>query len=190
MTHESPKEVAKDHRLSATDLIAPSGLLRAFDILEETIDAEVRDELAHFAGNKVKRTSANLMRQIRIDEGYLIYAPLTSEIDFGCYVGYGMCNADGYPRIRVGLYDHPGAAGRGGAIVAIKRVALVADWEDDLDDPANWPEVWRETRFVNFLPEEDHVAVVKFYFFESMRQLREELTDFKKEHWDLPWEEN
>jgi hypothetical protein len=32
-------------------------------------------------------------QQIRGDEGYFIYAPLTGEMDFGCYVGYGLRNA-------------------------------------------------------------------------------------------------
>ncbi len=37
------------------------------------------------------------------------------------------------------------------------------------------------------LGEEDHVAAVKSFFTESIGQLREELTAFKKEHPELPW---
>jgi hypothetical protein len=185
---ESPEEVAKEHRFSATDLVVLSGLPRAFDILEETIDAEVREELTRFAGNNVKRASTSLIQQIRGDEGYFISAPLTREIDFGCYVGYGMRNPDSYPRSSVGLYAEPEVAGSERAIEAIKRVSSLADWEDNLEDPTEWPEVWREISLINLLPEENHVAAVKRFFVESIRQLKEELTDFKKEHSDLPWE--
>jgi hypothetical protein len=115
-------------------------------------------------------------QQIRGDEGYFIYAPLTGEMDFGCYVGYGLRNADSYPRIKVGLYADPGAAGREGAIEAITRVSSLADWEDNLDDRADWPEFWRETSLVNLLPEEDHVVALKRFFVQSIDQLRGELT--------------
>jgi len=39
----------------------------------------------------------------------------------------------------------------------------------------------------NFLAKEDHVAAVKRFFIESIGQLREELTEFKKENPELPW---
>jgi hypothetical protein len=122
------------------------------------------------------------------DEGYFIYTPLTTEMDFGCYTGYGMGNPDGYPRIRVGLYVDPEAPGAEAAIAAIKQVSLLEGWEDNLDNRADWPEVWRETSLVSLLPEEDHVATVKHFFIESMSQLKETLTTFKKEHPGLPWE--
>jgi hypothetical protein len=35
--------------------------------------------------------------------------------------------------------------------------------------------------------EEDHVATVKRFFVESIRQLRDELTVFKKDHPELLW---
>jgi hypothetical protein len=38
------------------------------------------------------------------------------------------------------------------------------------------------------LPTEDHVAAVQRFFVESIRQLRVELTAFKKDHPELPWE--
>jgi len=60
--------MGRDYRFSADDIIALLGLPRALDILEETIDTEVREVLARFAGNKPKRASANLMQEIRADE--------------------------------------------------------------------------------------------------------------------------
>lgn len=38
------------------------------------------------------------------------------------------------------------------------------------------------------LAEEDHVAALQHFFVESIRQLREELTAFKKENPGPPWE--
>lgn len=60
--------IGRVYRLSVDVLIAHSGLRRAFDIFEETIDAEVQEELARVSGNKLQRASANLLQRIRADE--------------------------------------------------------------------------------------------------------------------------
>jgi hypothetical protein len=80
--------------------MALSGLRGALDILEETIDAEVQEELARFSGNKLQRASANLLQRIRADEGCFVYASMDSEETFECYAGYALCNSDGYPRLQ------------------------------------------------------------------------------------------
>lgn len=56
-----------------------------------------------------------------------------------------------------------------------------------MDDLTKWAGVERQVSLARLLPEEDHVAAVKAFFIESIRQLREELTAFKKVHPDLPW---
>jgi hypothetical protein len=183
----SSKEVEKDSRFSAADLVALSRLPRALQILEKALDKEVREALASFAGNKIKRKSADLLRQIHEDEGYFIHAPLASEINFECHAGYGMSDPDGYPSIVVGLCVNPQAAGSEVAIAAIKRMSSRTGWDDNLGDRADWPEVWRETSLVSLLPDEDHVAAVKHFFTDSIGQLKEELTAFKKERPELPW---
>ncbi len=57
----------------------------------------------------------------------------------------------------------------------------------NLDDPFSWVGIRRVRNLATLLSEEDHIAVVKRFFIESIHQLREELTGFKKEHPDLPW---
>ena len=47
--------------------------------------------------------------------------------------------------------------------------------------------VRRVRNLASLLPEEDHVAAVKCFLVESIRQLREELTAFKKEYPELLW---
>jgi len=47
--------------------------------------------------------------------------------------------------------------------------------------------VSRGRNLATLLYEEDHVAAVKRFFIESIRQLREELTAFKKNHPELLW---
>lgn len=39
----------------------------------------------------------------------------------------------------------------------------------------------------SFPHEEDHISAIKRFFIESIHQLREELTEFKRENSDLPW---
>jgi hypothetical protein len=185
--HESSKEVVKGHQFSADDLIALSGLSRAFEILEKTIDAEVRDELAHFAGNQIKRTPANLMQQIRVDEGYFIYASLDKEGNFGCYVGYALRTPDGYPRLQVGLYADAGAAESKVMRAAIERVSHLEGWKLNPENTEEH-EVWREMNVASLLGEKDHVGAAKGFFIESIRQLKTELTTFKKQHPEHPWE--
>ena len=74
------------------------------------------------------------------------------------------------------------------AIAAIKRISSLTDWHDNLANHAGWPEVWRETSLLRVLQDKDHVASVKRFFTESINQLEEELTTFKKERPDLPWD--
>jgi hypothetical protein len=56
-----------------------------------------------------------------------------------------------------------------------------------LDEPKGFIRVSRGRSLSSLLYEEDHVAVVKRFFIESIRQLREELTAFKNNHPELPW---
>ncbi len=186
MTFMEEQGMGKDYRFSADDLIALSGLPRALDILEETIDAEVREELARFAGNGIERAPANLMQQIRGDEGYFIYASLDDEGNFGCYVGYAMRNPDGYPRLHAGLYAYTAAAGSKLTRAAIERVSRLEGWHTTLGDPEAH-EILRETHLASLLGEKDHVVAARRFFVESIRQLEDELTAFKREHPALPW---
>lgn len=171
--------MARNYRLSTTDLLALSRMPRAFEIIAETIDEEVRKELESFAGHRLKRDSGSLMQKIRDDEGYYIYAYPTQEI--GCYLGYEMNYPDGYPKVQVGLWTEQGGDGSEVSIAAVKYIADHQDWEGSA------PDVWREVSLADFLSNEDHVSAVKHFFIESIRQLREELTEFKKENPDLPW---
>ena len=187
LVKESSEGVAKEHRLSADDLIALSRLPRALDILAETINAEVREELTRFSGNKPMRPSPNLMQLIRSDEGYFVYASLDSEDNLGCYVGYAMRNFDGYPRLQVGLYAYIGAAESEAMKAAIERVSQLEDWRLVPENTEGY-EVWRERNVASLLGEDDHVAAAKAFYIDSIRQLKEVLTTFKKEHPDLPWQ--
>lgn len=70
----------------------------------------------------------------------------------------------------------------------MSRIALRDGWEGhSLDDLTEWSDVRREKSLDNVLSEEDHIAAVKRFFVESIHQLREELTAFKKERPDLSW---
>lgn len=70
----------------------------------------------------------------------------------------------------------------------MKKIALNEDWEPyNTDNPAGWAGVRRVRSLAILLSEEDHVAAVKRFFIESLRELRTELTAFKEERPDLPW---
>ena len=74
-------------------------------------------------------------------------------------------------------------------MAAMKRIALREGWNTyNMDEPSRWVGVRRTRNLASILQEEDHLAAVKSFFVESLRQLREDLTAFKKEHPELPWE--
>jgi hypothetical protein len=184
--------MARSYRLSTTDLLALSGMPRSFEIIDETLDEEVRGRLESFVGRKLKRESGDwsLAQMIRRDNGYWVYGEITPEGDFGCYIGYEMATQDGYPKAQIGLYvwEEPESIGENIAIIAIKQMALSHDWiRYDPSDSGGEFELAREVSFADLLHEEDHIAAIKHFFIESIRQLREELTEFKKENPDLPW---
>lgn len=51
---------ARSYRFSPTELIALSGVPRAFEIFDETLGGEVRAEVESFAGNKVRRETHSI----------------------------------------------------------------------------------------------------------------------------------
>jgi hypothetical protein len=103
-------------------------------------------------------------------------------------VGYELLTPDGYPEAFVALETKPRALARETSIAAMRRIALRDGWEGyGLDDPTTWSGVWRATSLAGLLSEEEHVAAVQRFFVEAIRQLKEELTAFKKAHPELPW---
>jgi len=202
MTFMEEQGMARGYRFSAADLMALSDVPRAFEIFDETLDDEVKSALQSFAGNKVMGENHSL-GEMRTFQRYHIRAPLHG-LDLACSVGYQLVkvaeetyssilriSGDGYPAAYVFLEAKPNALARGTSVSAMKRIALNDEWDSfNLDSPADWGGVRRVKSFASILPEEDHVAAVKSFFIESIRQLREELTAFKREHPDseLPWD--
>lgn len=200
MTFMEEQGMARSYRLSTTDLMALSGVPRAFEIFDETLGGEVKAELEAFAGNKVRRESTSLWGT-RVHRRYHIVADLHQRDNLFCGVGYQLDKVsesthasivriptDGYPAAFVFLEAQPGAVGREASVAAMENIALDEHWEAyNLDNPAGWAGVRRVSNLAHLLPEEDHVAAVKHFFIESIHQLREELTAFKKEHPELPW---
>lgn len=196
MTFMEEQGMASSYRFSATDLMALSGVPRAFEILDETLDEEVKAELESFAGNKVKR-EPEAMNNLRFHRRYVVMVPLHGW-HLVCYAGYQMRTPgdytavsrvpDDYPVIVVALEAQPGAAGRKASVAAMKRIGLNEGWETySTDDPRGWAGARRTRSLAVLLSEQDHVGAVKNFFIDSIQQLKAELTAFIKEHPDLPW---
>lgn len=181
------QRMARSYRFSTADLMALSGVPRAFDIFDETLGGEVKAELESFAGNKTRPDSDDLPNLRRLRR-WVRKAPLHGS-DLICFAGYYMETIGDYPIANIHLQAKPNAKGRNTSVVAMKKIALNEDWEPyNLDSPSEWAGVRRAKSLADLLPEEDHVAAVKSFFIESIRQLRKELTAFKEEHPDLPWD--
>lgn len=180
--------MARTYRFSATDLVALSGVPRAFEIMDETFDEEVRSKLESFAGNKVSTRADYGLNQVRGTHRYIMLAPLHASFSLYCYVGYRLRTSDGYPVAFVILEAPPNRAGEDISVAAMKSVARREDWEGhSLGDSTGVANVERKRSLATLLLEEDHVAAVKRFFIDSIRQLREELTAFKQEYPEFPW---
>ncbi len=178
--------MARSYRFSTADLMALSGVPRAFEIFDETLGGEVRTKLESFAGNRPRREAVGL-DGVRRFGTYQLVAPL-HDWDLFCRLGYLLHMPDGYPAAVVKLQTKPRAIGREASIAAMKRIILLDGWNGYvLDDSSEWSLVEREKGLAHVLSETDHIAAVKHFFIESIHQLRDELTAFKKEHPDLPW---
>jgi hypothetical protein len=185
------QRMARSYRFSTADLMALSGVPRAFEIFDETFGEEVQEELEAFAGNKVNRREPFGLAQIRGSKRYVMLAPLHGG-DLYCYVAYELSTRDGYPEARLfseAWKEGPGReAAREASVAAMRQIADRDEWESSgLDEPAGVLRVWRAQSLASLLHEEDHVAAVKRFFIESIRQLSDELTASKKEHPDLSW---
>lgn len=179
--------MARSYRLSTVDLLTLSRVPRAFEIFDETLGDDVRAELEAFAGSKVKGQTHGL-NHIRWHWRYIIIASL-QDWDLFCFMGYTMDDPEEPPGLTVNLESRPNAVARESSVAAMRKIAAREEWEGyGLDSSSEWAGVCRWKSLADLLPEEDHVAAVKRFFIESIRQLREELTAFKKEHPDLPWD--
>jgi hypothetical protein len=177
--------MARRHRFSTADLMALSGVPRAIEILDETLADEVKAELESFAGSR--SSTQQPLQQIRAHGRYITIASLRAW-DVTSFVGYQMRTSDGYPAAIVQLETSPRSTGREMAIAAMKRISLLEEWEGyGLSDPSAWANVVRTRSLASLLSEEDHIAAVKGFFVESLHQLRDELTAFKKEYPELAW---
>jgi hypothetical protein len=186
MTFMEEQGMAQSYRLSMADLLALSRVPRVFEILDETLGEDVRAGLEAFAGTKVK-SQAHTLNQVRWNWRYTIIASL-QDWDLFCFLGYTMDDPEEYPGLTVNLESRPNAVGRESSVAAMRRLSRQEGWEGyGLDSPSEWTGVCRWISLADLLQEEDHVAAVKGFFAESIRQLKEELTAFKKENPDLPW---
>ncbi len=185
MSFMEEQGMSRSHQISTTDLIALSGVPRAFEIFDETLDDEVKEELEAFTRNKASIYQAQ--QQVRRYGRYIVLAKLHGSDPY-CFVGYNMNIAESYPEAIVQLEAQPRAAQRDNIVAAMKKIVLRENWESyNLGDPTAWCGIVCAKSIASFLPEDDHIAAIKRFFIESIQQLREELTKFKKDHPDFPW---
>lgn len=180
--------MAKSHRFTNTDLVALTGVPRAFEIFDETFGDEVRAELEDFARNKISGAAVHGLEQVRRQNRYIMLAHLDGWYGY-CYLSHELGGPDGFSWVKVYLEAPPKKSGheaeRDRFVEAMRRVALRNEWRSiDLED-TKWGKVSRERSLASFLSEEDHVAAIKHFFIDSIHQLREDLAAFKKEHSDL-----
>ncbi len=180
--------MARTHRFSATDLIALSGVPRAFEIIDEAFESEVRAELESFAGNKISERRGYTLEQVRRLQRYIMLAPLHPSFGLYAFVGFQLSDTGGYPMIFVVLECPPNAEEKSLSISAMREIAQREGWEGHrLEDPSDFAVVERRVSLAGLLQEEDHIATVKRFFVKSLRQLGDELAAFKGEHPKLLW---
>lgn len=178
MTFMEEQGMATSYRFSATDLAALSGIPRAFELMEETLSGKVKAELEAFTGSKSNHETVNAM--LRSNVRYVVQAPVRGW-DLSCYLGYRLRTSEDYPLAYVTLHLRSGGAGREASLAALRRIAGSNGWEGSgLEESEPWARVLRTMSLAKVLPKEDHVAAVKEFFVESVRQLGEELAAFKK----------
>ncbi len=130
--------MARSYRFSTVDLAALSGMPRAVEIMDETLDEEVKAELETFAGNRSKHETIDGM--LRNNVRYVVIASLHGW-DLFCYVGYRLRTSDGYPLAYANLQTRPGAVGREVSVAAMRKIASRHGWESyGLDNPRPGPE--------------------------------------------------
>lgn len=166
--------MARSQRFTTADLVALSVVPRSFEIFDETFGDEVRAELEEFAGSKISGSATHGLEQIRVNKRYIMLAQLRDWYSY-CYLSFGLDNPDGYPQAEVCLEAPPKRSGRESArevaVEAMRRVALREEWNSSNLDETKFGTVSRRQSLASFLSEDDHVAAVKRFFIESIRQL-------------------
>lgn len=177
--------MSRSHRISAADLIALSGVPRAFEIFDEVLGDDVIHELGSFAGNKAGIYQPR--SQVRSLRRYIALGKLHN-LDLFCFVGFHSSDSEDYSKAIVQLESRPRALKKDVSLKAMKQIEGSNGWGSyGINDLSAWSGIYRHRSLSSFLHEEDHIAAIKGFFIESIHQLRDELTEFKRENPELPW---
>gem|GEM_PF-1084924 len=157
--------MSRSHRLSATDLMALSGVLRAFEVFDEIFGDEVEANLKAFAGNNVNRREPFSLTQIRDNKRFILLAPLHGGKLY-CYISCELDTQDSFPEARFYLEAAPTQdvkeAAREASVAVMKQMTLRNEWDSSgLSDPTGFLRLWRGQSLANLLHEEDHIAAIK-----------------------------
>jgi hypothetical protein len=175
--------MADNNQFSAGDVLALTHLSRLYNLMNATLDNEVRAQLRSVTGAAPQISNAG---QIAL-RGYFLYAWPCPNVEWWCGVGYAVPN-DGsgtYPVVRLQM-EVSGTVRmpvRLAILDAFRAVAPRPGWAGtNLDRTRHTAAVYRDVTLCRFLLD-DHVAAIKAHFLELLT----ELTDIRRLHPELPW---
>ncbi len=180
--------MARSNQFDAVDLLSLSNMLKALNMMDETMSGEVSAKFEAVTGSLQSRV--NILNQLKEHKRYLLYSFLHEGWSFWCGLGYHLPSAGvtEYPTVDLFVEVLSGSNLRHEIVNAMEEIARHRGWySTNLGNlSAGWSRVGRGRSLQDFLSGPDHVAEIKKFFIESL----DELQEIKEQYPHLPWDDS
>lgn len=182
ITFMNEYNMAHNNQFSSIDVIALANFTKSLKLMEETMWGEVSQRFKQVLGDIKQKSTA--MTQLQFRERYLMTVGMPS--GWWCGLGFYLKTSTltDYPTVCLVLEVDPNSPRRAEIIEAMNDICNRYSWRGyGLNNTKTWSSIVREKSLQDFLSQEDHIAAIKQFFLESLKELQK----IKTEYSNLPW---
>ena len=163
--------LAMNNQYSPTDIITMTNFSRVRRTMDETMFGEVSDLFKKINEGRITQASTRLT-QLESQDRYVYYAAHDNKLHV--FLGYWMNSGNEKDYPEVGLEIEISHAAEKSEIIKDLFIAIAEKhdrWEVNVNDPKQWAMVFRKKSLQDFLSDNDHVASLKSYFKDVLKEL-------------------
>ncbi|MEH2461718.1 PD-(D/E)XK nuclease family protein [Nostoc sp.] len=174
------------NQFSSVDLLTMVNFNKTLNLMESTLSDEVQREFKLAFGGVIKGAAS--MTQWRWRSRYIIYTKFSGD-NFWCGLGYFNLNPDSlteYPYLGICLEVSPTFVERPKIIESMQNVVNKKPdiWtSNNLTVTQAWSSIFYRKNLQEFLSEKDQLSATKFFFKDSIKELKM----IQEQYFDFPW---
>ena len=172
--------MSQSNQYSPTDILTMTNLPHVLGLMDETLFGEVSSRFEEVVGNVSTRRA--ILRQFQ-HRRYVLVGGMISNGYLQCGAGFWFDEGD-YPEVGLLIDMSPNVADKDPVMKMLWDLQREQNWLGyRLNQPENWPGVYKSKALNEIIMIDDHVRAIKDYLLE----LLEEVAEIKKRYADVPW---